>query len=252
MTPLRSATFAPALAVLTSLAACGGAPKADAPAAPPSAAAPPPPASSAAAPATSAPPKADPKKHVSLECAKDGPKDLCVPDHETAKRICGATSPDLALALFHPKTPFSRAYLTRDTEAWNAAGGAQSKGKLSFDEEVLVVQKREASGIIVGQGGGVDVLRWDGSCASLQGEEITSRRPPKAKAATVSWREIGGATRDALLKDEKVQAAYEKRRKECKGVVTGVVSLTCVRADAALSTALVEAVRGGLAAPLPE
>lgn len=242
--------------VSTLLVACGGAPKPDAPksdVAAPSATAP---AASSRpdAPKDSVPEKdaKEKKKGLSLECAKDGPKDLCVPEPDTGKRICSMTTPELALALFHPKTPFTRAYLTRDTEAWNAAGGAQSKGKLSFDEEVIVVKKRESSGIVVGQGGGVDVLRWDGSCASLAAEEITTKKPPKAKAANVAWREIGGSTRDALLKDEKVMAAYDKRRKECKGVTTGDVSLACVKADAALSVALVEAVRGGLSLPMPE
>lgn len=235
------------------LAACGAPP----PAAPPPAAA----TSASAAPhASAAAPPAPPASSaparvegLPADCDPDAKRaGSCVPSPAHVDLLCRAASADAALVMFAKGSPWTRAFLTRDTEAWNAAGGTTSKGKLAFDEEVIVLRKRDGSSMIVGQGASFDVLRWDGSCASLAQEELTEKRPPKAKAGPVSWRDLGQKTRDALLADPKLSAAFEKRRKECKGVTTGDVSAACVKADAALAAGIVDAVRGGLAAPAPE
>jgi hypothetical protein len=225
------------------LAACG-------PAAPPPA---PLPGPSAAPPATSAPPPAassePPPEAFPSKCAEG--TDPCTPGEEWATRVCKLQSADVALALFGKNTPWSRGYLTRDTEAWNAAGGGTARGKLLFDEEVIVLRKRAASGIVQGNGG-YDVVRWDGSCASLTTEELTLKRPPRQRTAPLTWKYFDTATRDALSADKKVSAAYDKRRKECKGVTSGDVSQACIKADTALGESIVEYVRGGGALPVPK
>jgi hypothetical protein len=168
------------------------------------------------------------------------------------KALCGGFYPDVALVMFAKNSPWTRGYLTRDVQAWNASGGASSTDKLIFDEEVLVLFHREADlgGVVVsGAGGGYDVLRWDGSCASLAGEELTQKRPPKAKSARVVWKSLNLAIRDALAADEAVGAKLSAQRKECKGVTFGSVSDKCVRADSALGTGVVDYVRNGGAVP---
>jgi len=175
-----------------------------------------------------------------------------VPSEAHVALLCRVASADAALVMFAKGSPWTRAFLTRDTEAWNAGGGSTSRGKLVFDEEVLLLRKHAGGGMIVGQGASFDVLRWDGSCASLAQEELTEKRPPRAKAGPVSWRELGQKTRDAVLADAKLSALYDKRRKECRGVTSGDVTAACVKADAALSSGIVDAVRAGLAAPAPE
>jgi hypothetical protein len=114
------------------------------------------------------------------------------------KELCGGFYPDVALVMFAKESPWTRAYLTRDVQAWNASGGASSADKLVFDEEVLVLFHREVDqgGVVVsGASGGYDVLRWDGSCASLAGEELTQKRPPKAKSARIVWKSLSLAKR---------------------------------------------------------
>lgn len=233
-----------------SFLACGGSPS-PVPEAPPAAGA----HSGAVAVASSEGPKAkgaEPEAPAFPSACADGAKDLCVPDEAAVKRICAAQATEIAFALFAKGAPWTRGYMTRDADAWYASGGASARGKLLFDEEVVIVRKRAAGGIVQGQGGGFDVVRWDGSCASLQPEEVTTKKPPKAKHPPIGWKNLESSTRDALLADAKVAAMYEKRRKECKGATTGDVSLACVKADAALDDGIVELVRNGGAIPMPK
>ncbi len=227
--------------------------------APPTSAAPPASAAPSAQPppapaASSAPARVQAPRGVPTACDADATRaaGVCVPSTADVDHLCQAASVDAALVMFVKGSPWARRFLTRETEAWNAGGGATSRGKLAFDEEVIVLRKREANAMMVGQGASYDALRWDGACVSLSSEELTDKLPPKAKAGPVAWREIGQKTRDALLGDAKLTALYAKRQKECKGVMSGEVSLACVKADGALSAGIVDAVRGGFAAPTPE
>ncbi|MEP7124758.1 MAG: hypothetical protein ABJE95_27770, partial [Byssovorax sp.] len=154
------------LAVLSLLlAACGGAKE------PPPA---PPPAATAAPEVASAKP-VDPDDVKATElpsaCASTDDK-VCLPPKPFVKRLCAGFFPDTALAMFTKGTPWTRGYLRMNVEAWNASGGMSSSDKLVFDEEVLIVAHRSADtgGMQVsGSTGSYDVLRWDGTCASLMG-----------------------------------------------------------------------------------
>ncbi len=186
------------------------------------------------------------------DCASvDSP--FCVPDRDFVSRLCTDTFPGVALLMFRKGTPWTRGYLTRKTEAWNASGGAAPQGELEFDEEVILLRKRGATGGIQvsGAGGGYDALRWDGSCVTLAEEEVTLKEPPRAKAAKVTWRWIDPELRDAMKEDPELREAYRARRKECKGATMGEVSLQCVKADDGLSRAVEEYVRRGGDLPRP-
>ena len=172
----------------------------------------------------------------------------CTPDRKWVERLCSGSFPSAALRLFAKGSPWTRGYLTRKTQAWNAAGGASEPVQLEFDEEVIVLLERtpSASGIQVsGAGGGYEALRWDGGCVTLAKEELTLKRPPQPLAARIEWRFLDQSTRDALSLDERVKKAYQERRKECKGATSGTVSLKCVKADTKLSQVIVEYVRNG-------
>lgn len=188
-------------------------------------------------------------------CADSVAGGLCTPPLSFVKRLCKAYSPDAALVLFAHGTPWTRGYLNRNVEAWNASGGASSNERLEFDEEVILLYHRAANagGIQVsGSGGGYDVLRWDGTCASLASDEITLKLPPKAKHAKIAWKSLDNTTREALLADEKIGNADSERRKECKGATMGEVSLKCVKADARLSVVIIEYIRKGGTIPPPK
>lgn len=180
---------------------------------------------------------------------------VCVPSADFAKRMCSGAFADVGLALMAKDSPFTHLYMRGDVDAWNADGGTSTRAKLRFDEEVLALRRRSApkGGIVVSSaGGGYLVMRWDGDCFTLDDSEITAKKPPAPKHAPIHWRLLGGKTRDALLADAKVLAAYNRRGKECKGATSGDVTKSCEQADAALGTAIVAAVRGGLAMPTPD
>ncbi|MDB4993601.1 MAG: hypothetical protein JWM74_1033 [Myxococcaceae bacterium] len=179
-------------------------------------------------------------------------KKLCTPDADFAKRLCGGEYPDVALALMGKGTPFTRSYMTRDVDAWNATGGRTHRAKVLFDEEVMVVQYRKAQsgGIVMvsanGESGSYDVLRWDGSCVSVMAEEITLARPPQPKRAAIPWRHLDDATKTALLAAPAVKNSYALLGKACDGNAD-----RCTKAESALSSAVVDFVRNGGALPPP-
>jgi hypothetical protein len=190
---------------------------------------------------------------IPKSCA--GKSDVCTPNRKFVDKLCKGNFPSVALVMFSKDTPWTRGYLRGETEAWNASGGASEQGKLSFDEEVLILRKRSADmgGMQVsGAGGGYDALRWNGSCVTLAAEEVTLDRPPTPKTARVELRWIDDTMVEVMRKDSKVDAAYMERRKECKGANSGQVSLKCVKADAKLSEVVVEYVRQGGELPEPQ
>jgi hypothetical protein len=197
-----------------------------------------------------------------IETSDRNDKRLCMPNAEFAKRLCSGVFPEVALTLFAKDQPWSRAYLTGDYEAWNASGGKATRARLAFDEEVLVVAHRpaRAGGIVMtGAGATYDVLRWDGTCVSLEANEMTFKRPPAPKAAPIPWRRLGEATRMALLGAPNVQASQKAVEKECTGSApvaaksngAKTAPTKCDRADAAFDKAIVDYVRTGGSLPAP-
>ena len=187
------------------------------------------------------------------ECKQTG--EVCTPDSKWVDRLCSGNYPDVALILFQKGSPWTRGYLRGKVKAWNASGGASTNGELEFDEEVLMLRFRGASsGCIQGSGasGNYDALRWDGACVSLAQEEVTLKRAPSPKSAGVEWKLLAPATRDALQADATVDAAYKKRKNECKGATMGEVSRACEVAHKALSRLIVGWVRDGGKVPVPE
>lgn len=240
----RLAVFAPIL-----LAACGGS-------APPPAAAPAPTAQASAAPAA-APVSDEDKPFTSIPTECEEPKGkVCLPPAKFVKRLCGGFFPDVALAMMRKGTPWQRAYLrVKSVEAWNASGGMSSAEKILFEEEMIVVAHRAANtgGIQVsGAGGSYDVLRWDGTCASLQEEEVSLRGASSPKHAKIPWKSLDDKVQAALLADDKVSKVYAERRRECKGATMGDVTAKCQKADETLSKVIVDFVRSGGAIPAPQ
>ncbi len=202
-------------------------------------------ASAAPSAATAAP------KGIPTTCA-GGATDPCVPDPAFVSRLCNGSFPDVGLVLMQKSMPFTRAWLKGDVDGWNA-DGASARAKLFFDEEVLLLKKRDSAkgGMQVSGSGSYQVMRWDGFCYTLEEGTLSFRAPPKPKASSITWRYLENPTKDALLNDAAVKTANDKRNKECKGVTSGDVSLACQKADEALSAAVTAAVRGGIALPVP-
>lgn len=188
---------------------------------------------------------------IPTECAQ---KDPCRPPAKWVERLCNKVRPGFGVYMFQKSLPWERRYLTRKTEAINASGGQTSEGWLAFDEEVLVLKLRKApaGGMQVsGAGESYDALRWDGSCVTLSGEEVTTNVPPSPKHAYVTWRYLDDNIQEALKEDEKIRDTYRERNKECKGQNQGEVSKGCEKADKQLSALVVEWVRRGGKLPAP-
>lgn len=233
------------------LLACGGSKE---PAAAPAAESKP--AAEGDAPADGAKPSeeaAAPAAGMPKECARK--TGTCVPPRAFVEKLCQGSYPSVALYLFGNKLPFARGYLKGRTKAWNASGGASADGWLEFDEEVLVLAERKADlgGMQVSGGGGAsyDALRWDGSCVTLSGEELTLTPPPSPKSSRVEWRFLDDNVQEALRAESAVNEAYLVRRKECKGATSGEVSGKCVKADDRLSAEIIKFLRAGGAVPEP-
>ena len=184
-----------------------------------------------------------------------GSSQPCLMSPKFVKRLCAGTNPDLALALFSKDTPWTRAYVAvRQADPFNGLGGPSSDQKLLFEEELLVLYERkpDMGGMSVsGVGASYALLRWDGTCATLDAREVTLRRPPKPGHANVPWRRLDDASRNALMADDRVAKIAAERKKECKGATMGDVSAKCEKAEKELNLRVVEAVRNGARVPAP-
>jgi hypothetical protein len=104
----------------------------------------------------------------------------------------------------------------------------------------------------IGGSDGYEVMRWDGNCYTLDSGEVAHRSPPRPKHSGIPWKLLQEKTKAVLLDNASVKAAYDRRRRECKGVTVGDVSLACEQADTALSDGIVAAVKSGVSLPAPE
>jgi hypothetical protein len=194
-------------------------------------------------------PKAPP---VPTECTQQG--DLCLVPREFAERLCAGKYQDLALYLFGKGQPWSRGYIrVEELDALNTYGGPVS-GHLTYGEEVLIVGRRGgrgSKGVQVSGGGGYQVLRWDGTCATLADHEIVKYQPRTPGGAPITWKYLAEATRESLLADEGIVKARESHREKCHGVRFGH-DRACDRASERLDDRIRVAVRSGLQVPVPE
>lgn len=187
-------------------------------------------------------------------CAK-GKKheDECVPPHGWVKRLCDDVYPDVALHMFAPGTPWKRLYMLARAEPFNASGGASLLGdKLERGEEVIALRRRsENQGEIqVGQNNaGYDVLRWNGACATIHDGDYAERRPSRIVQSKVEWRRLGLPLRQQLEAQPAIAAAYEARRKSCKGRHIGNVTGDCEENDRLLMEEVVRYVQSGATLP---
>lgn len=188
---------------------------------------------------------------VPTQCAQSNP---CRPPSKWVERLCQDIHPGLGVYLFQSGQPWEKLYLRGRTSAINASGGATMEGWLEFDEEVLILRMRKAdpNGIQVsGATESYDALRWDGSCVTLSGGEVTTKVPPSPKSAFVTWRSLDPNIQEALKEDDVVRAGYRARQKECKGATMGEVTAACEKADKRLSVLIVQQIRAGAKVPLP-
>lgn len=190
-------------------------------------------------------------RELPTACAGDG--DICTPPRAFSQWLCKSTRPNLALTMFRASSPWTRAYVRQDMEAWYASARRSRPRQLRYAEEVIIVgnrAQRSPGAVQISGMGSYDVLRWDGSCVSLMEGELSFIRPSTPDVATIDWRRLEHPITDAFEMNPKIAYRNQKRRKDCKGFGEQAVT-RCERAELGLSRMIAEYVRGGGEFPAP-
>lgn len=195
-------------------------------------------------------PSKDIKPRIPKRCAKGSKhRGECLPPPGWVKRLCDDVYPDVALHMFSPGTPWKRLYMLARADPFNASGGASLLGdKLERGEEVIALKRRKQNegGIQVGQdNAGYDVLRWNGACATIHDGDYAEDRPSRIVQSKIEWRRLGLPLRQQLEAQPDISAAYEARRKSCKGRSFGKVDGDCEENDRLLMQEIVRYIQSG-------
>ncbi len=174
----------------------------------------------------------------------------CVPPQEFAEQLCKGHYASVGIYLFQKHTPFLRLHAkSRTVELKNERGGPTSV-PVMFAEEFLLMRvntltpdkpKKPPEEVY-------DVLRWDGTCATIPKRDVVTYLPGVPQAPPVEFNELDTTMRTALLRDAKLEKLHASRDSACQ---SGATSDSCVQASRTLSEAIVAAVRQGLRLPMP-
>ncbi len=179
----------------------------------------------------------------------------CVAPRAFVEKLCRGKYPDLALVLFGKAMPWQHAYLKVEyLEPVNPYGGEQDEHWLKFGEEVLVLGKHGGDGKGAAQVSGptdVDVLRWDGVCATIRQEMLASYVTAPMDSPRIAWRYLSSETQEALNKDPLVAKRSAAEKSVCKGSSVMHPEEKCDKVLKSLTDAIVAAVHRGIELPTP-
>jgi hypothetical protein len=210
--------------------------------------------SSAPAHQANTPDSADDSQTLSLANVPDQcieRKGACMPPTDWAKKVCEDFYPDLALYMFRKGTPWTRLYMRTGLNAVNGWGPTLDEDLVSHEEVLVINHRLSKDWVVEGSDGTYDVLRWNGSCVTLDVNEVTPERPPRPKHSRVEWKALSERMQEALREDQRVLSTYRERRKECKGASIGRVTKRCEVLDGELGDVIAEYVRNQQDLPTP-
>ena len=177
----------------------------------------------------------------------------CVPPTAFVDAVCKHKFPDLPLYLFAGKMPWQHLYVKAEyVEPVNPHGGDQSEAWMQFGEEVVVLRKREqggAKGVQISGPSDLDVLRWDGTCATIRAEMFVSYVPAPMQSPRIVWKYIDAGLQEALLKNAVVARSREAEKKGCHDSSLTHPTPSCEKAMRQLTDAIVLAVHQNVALP---
>jgi len=182
----------------------------------------------------------------------------CAPPRDFAAAACKGRYPDMAIAMFERHTPWQRLYLKAESiEAVNSYGVRSTPEPILFGEEVIVLRDvgSNGAGAAVASSMDIDVLRWDGTCATVSKEMFVPHQMREVRNAPISWRSLDGYTRGALLKSKYVRMSYEAHKARCKeerSLERHEPEPECERIEGMLNDSITVAVRGGINLPVPQ
>jgi hypothetical protein len=194
--------------------------------------------------------KSNTTHRLPTECKQQGK--FCFPPSDFVESLCGNKYPGIAIVWFGKGTPWIRRYVKLPVvEPRNTTGGPSSDAKLTWGEEVLVLKQHGGGGNVQVSGAvDYDVLRWDGTCASMSDLEMTASAPGMPKNAPIIWKFLDSNVQVALLKDADIEKSQSAEAKACGGK-SASGGFACVRAGRNLNSAIVAAVRKGIELPTP-
>jgi hypothetical protein len=201
-------------------------------------------------------PTATVPKTREVPSACPGGAKACTPPATFAESVCRRKYPDLPLLLFAKGTPWPRMYVKAEyVEPVNAYGGERASTWLGFGEELLILKEHNAGGsskVKVSGPSDVDVLRWDGTCATIRKEMLVTYVTAPMSGMFITMKYLDAGIQEALMKDELVARAREGERRDCKGSSTANPSDACKKALRRLTDVIILAVKKGIALPTPE
>ncbi len=176
----------------------------------------------------------------------------CMPPIDWAERLCGDVYEDLALYMFREGTPWTRFYMRKGLNAVNGWGPTLHENMLAREEVIVINHRlRRDSLQVEGSGGTYDVLRYNGSCVTLDVNEVTPRKPHGPRNSNIDWWALSGDMRDALMANPEVAEHFEIHKKACKGASVGRASNDCEKVDKKFKQVVAEAVRTSPELPHP-
>jgi hypothetical protein len=148
--------------------------------------------------------------------------------------------------------PWKHLYVKAESvEPVNPHGGDQSEAWMAFGEEVVVLRKRApgTKGMQVSGPSDVDVLRWDGTCATIREEMLVSYVPAPMQSPRIIWKYLDADLQEALLKNGVVARSREAERKRCRDSSATHPTPSCDKAMRQLTDAIVLAVHQNVELP---
>jgi hypothetical protein len=183
-------------------------------------------------------------------------RDMCVPPPEFVDRLCRHNSPDVAVYMMGPKQPWTHRYVrVAEAQAVNPISGRVGEVRLTFGEEIIILRYKTGAaegGIQVSGTARYEVLRWDGTCATLEEGEFVEKMPKhQLRHVASTWQRLGERYRAALMENSAVADAVATKEADCKGAGLGRPP-KCHKAIESLNRVVAETVHDGLELPLPE
>lgn len=202
------------------------------------------------APAAPEKPEVETTNEVPSSCAD---KASCAMPSAFVDVVCKHKFPDLPLFVFAGRMPWKHLYVKAEyVEPVNPYGGEQSEAWMKFGEEVVVLRKKgsgASKGVQISGPSDVDVLRWDGTCATIREEMLVSYVPAPMQSPRIIWKYLDQNLQEALLKNGVVARAREAERKSCRDSSATHPTPTCEKAMQKLTDAIVLAVHQNVELP---
>ncbi len=178
---------------------------------------------------------------------------VCVPPTAFVDAVCKHKFPDLPLYLFAGRMPWQHLYVKAEyVEPVNPHGGDQSEAWMQFGEEVVVLRRRApggAKGVQISAPTDLDVLRWDGTCATIRAETLVSYVPAPMQSPRIIWKYLDAGLQQALLKNAAVARWREAEKKGCHDSSPTHPTPPCEKAMRQLTDAIVLAVHQNVELP---